>query len=227
MTDATEPALPAESLPTPKNESILQFLMSPKVDRMIAIIAIAPFMYTTYVRFREGALNIPRVSAIIMSFLLIATMVVRRAPQRVTPNPWYWLLAFVATYGTLGPTLFSQRGIPLTPSWVSNTVALLALAIIVYARMSLGKNIGFVPAQRELVTWGAYGYVRHPIYTGIFVGYTGLMMRAFSPLNLAMVLAVSALFMIKSFVEENFLKSDPQYAAYMQKVRYRWFPGIA
>lgn len=45
--------------------------------------------------------------------------------------------------------------------------------------------------------------------------------------NLAMVLGVSALFMIKSVVEENFLKSDPTYAQYMQQVRSRWFPGIA
>jgi len=34
------------------------------------------------------------------------------------------------------------------------------------------------------------------------------------------------LFMIKSVVEENFLRADPEYAAYMQRVRWRWIPGI-
>ena len=48
-----------------------------------------------------------------------------------------------------------------------------------------------------------------------------------SKFNLAMVLGVSTLFMIKSVVEENFLKSDPMYALHMQQVRSRWFPGIA
>ena len=69
--------------------------------------------------------------------------------------------------------------------------------------------------------------MRHPIYTAFFIGYAGLILRAYSLFNLAMVVLISALFMIKSVVEENFLKSDPQYAEYMQQVRFRWFPGIA
>ena len=95
-----------------------------------------PFIYTTYVRFQQGVLNIPRGSAVIMSLLLIATMVVRRPPTRVTPNPWFWILAFAATYGTLGPSLFAQEGKPLAPAIVTNALALLALAIVVYARVS-------------------------------------------------------------------------------------------
>ena len=227
MTSEMEQTRPAEEPTPPLADGLLTTIMSPGVDRMIAIIAIVPFIYTTYVRFQQGVLNIPRGSAIIMSLMLIGTMVVRRAPKRVTPNPLFWILAFVATYGTLGPTLFSERGIELVPSIVSNLVAVLAMAIVIFARVSLGRNIGFVPAQRQLVTTGAYGLVRHPIYTGIFVAYAGLILRAYSPLNLAMVLVISALFLIKSIIEENFLKSDPEYAEYMNRVRYRWFPGIA
>ena len=31
---------------------------------------------------------------------------------------------------------------------------------------------------------------------------------------------------IKSLVEEDFLRTDPQYATYMQKVRARWIPFV-
>ena len=31
---------------------------------------------------------------------------------------------------------------------------------------------------------------------------------------------------IKSLVEEDFLRADPQYAAYMQRVRARWIPFL-
>ena len=110
---------------------------------------------------------------------------------------------------------------------MTSTIALLALGITIFARISLGRNIGFVPAQRRLVTSGAYAYMRHPIYTGLFVGYMGLILRAYSPLNVAMFSFIVALFVIKSVVEENFLKSDPLYAEYMQLVPFRWFPGIA
>jgi len=34
-------------------------------------------------------------------------------------------------------------------------------------------------------------------------------------------------FVLKSVVEESFLRSDPKYADYMQRVRWRWLPGIA
>ena len=32
---------------------------------------------------------------------------------------------------------------------------------------------------------------------------------------------------IKSIVEENFLRADPQYAAYLQRVKSRWIPFLA
>jgi hypothetical protein len=31
---------------------------------------------------------------------------------------------------------------------------------------------------------------------------------------------------IKSLVEEHFLRHDPRYAAYMQRVRVRWIPFV-
>jgi len=33
--------------------------------------------------------------------------------------------------------------------------------------------------------------------------------------------------MIKSVVEERVLKTDSEYAAYLNRVRWRWLPGIA
>jgi hypothetical protein len=46
---------------------------------------------------------------------------------------------------------------------MSNAVAIGALLFSVLARLSLRRNRGFVPAQREIVTAGAYRFVRHPI----------------------------------------------------------------
>jgi len=31
---------------------------------------------------------------------------------------------------------------------------------------------------------------------------------------------------VKSLVEEDFLRTDPEYAAYMRKVRARWIPFL-
>jgi branched-subunit amino acid ABC-type transport system permease component len=176
--------------------SFMRIITAPSVDRAVAIVSIVPFAYLTYLRFAEGVFNIPRVSSMIVGFLLIGTMVVRRAPVRVTTNPWLWLLAFVATYGAVVSSLVAQRGVPLAPAIVTSTIALLALSITVFARLSLGRNIGFVPAQRRLVTSGAYAYMRHPIYTGLIAAIiaTAIVLATPVGLTLAVIPAVASAF---------------------------------
>src|SRR5262249_50663127 len=153
------------------------------------------------------------------ALVLISTMFTRRPPVRVTPNPLYWLLAFVATYGLVLPAAMAQPGRSLIPALASSVIGTAGWAIAFYARLSLGRNIGFVPAQRRLVATGAYRFVRHPIYTGVFVNTLGAVSRNYTPRYAILAGTICLLFVIKSFVEEGFLKTDPQYAKYMQLVR--------
>jgi protein-S-isoprenylcysteine O-methyltransferase Ste14 len=76
------------------------------------------------------------------------------------------------------------------------------------------------------VTRGAYRFVRHPIYTGTFISLLAFVLRAYSPLNLTIAVALIASLMLRGLVEEHFLREDPAYAAYLAEVRWRWFPGI-
>ena len=200
-------------------------LGNPWLDRTIAAIGCLPFAYYAYYRYRHGFPNLLLIAFLIQIALLVGPMLIRRPPKRVTPNPAYWLLAFVATYWLLMPLLASP-GHPLVSIGVTNALAICSLLIAAWARLSLGRNIGFVPAQRELVLHGAYRYVRHPIYTAIFLLYLSFVARVYSPRN-ALIAGLGILwFVIKSFVEEDFLRADPQYAAYMQKVRARWIPFV-
>jgi protein-S-isoprenylcysteine O-methyltransferase Ste14 len=204
----------------------MAFLGQPAVDKTIAVLACLPFVYALYRRVREGTLTLPGAGAALGQLITIATMVLRRAPQRITPVPWWWLLAFVATYGSLGWAVFAPPGRALTPGLLTTTLSLVGVCVVVYARLSLGRNIGFVPAQRSLVTSGAYRYVRHPIYAGLFLAWVSLCLRQFSVLNLSLFLTICLLYLVKSLVEEGFLRHDPSYAAYLQQVRYRFLPGV-
>lgn len=206
--------------------SLLDFFMTPWVDKSIAIIACVPFLVSLYLRIRAFGFDFPRVVVVIHISVVIATMISRRVPTRITSNPLFWLLAFVATYWPLAAATFVPRGRPLLPNWSTNMIAVFSLIILLWARLSLGRNIGFVPAQRQIVTHGAYRYMRHPIYTGIFLSYFGIVLHSYSSTSVALFSLGILWLVIKSFVEEGFLRTDPQYAAYLKQVRWRWVPGI-
>jgi protein-S-isoprenylcysteine O-methyltransferase Ste14 len=44
--------------------------------------------------------------------------------------------------------------------------------------------------------------------------------------NLALSLVFLGLFVVKTLMEESFLREDPDYERYMREVRYRWIPGV-
>lgn len=142
----------------------------------------------------------------------------------MTRNPWLWLLTCVATYWFLMIGLVEQNGRALAPLWVTNSLAIFSTIVELWGRFSLGRNIGFVPAQREVVTRGAYKYVRHPIYAGLFIWIVGYWLSGYSPRNTLLYALAIFWFAIKSVVEERFLRADPGYAAYMERVRWRWIP---
>jgi len=209
------------------SSNIIRVLAQPWLDRTIAAVACVPISYGVYYRYTHFHHGLPLIASMLNTSVLIVTMLIRRPPKRVTPNPWYWLLAFVASYWLVFILFFLQKGKPLTANWITDALAVLGLVIMLWARLSLGRNIGLVPAQRELVHSGAYAFMRHPVYTGLLVTSIAFVLRAYSPLNaLLMGLGVFWFIPIKSLVEENFLRTDPQYAAYMQRVRARWIPFV-
>lgn len=225
--DASEAGLPASDQQVSSGRGFFDLLMTPLVDRTIAIIAALPFAHIMVVIIKRGELNIPLAVIVINHLVIITTMVLRSSPVRITPNPWYWLLAFVATYGGLYVPAVARTGVPIAPNVVTDALSLLALAVLLCARLSLGRSIGFVPAQRVIMTRGAYRLVRHPIYTGIFISFLSWTLRVYSPRSVAISLIWCALFIVKSLIEESFLREDPEYAEYLARVRWRWFPGLA
>ena len=223
---ATKPAIAPGTAPN-LSSNLMRVLSLPWLDRTIAAVACVPIAYGLYYRYTHFHHGLPLFASVLNTVVLIVTMLIRRAPKRVTPNPWYWLLAFVASYWLVFIIFFLQRGNALVANWITNSLAILGLVVMLWARISLGRNIGLVPAQRELVHSGAYAFMRHPVYTAFLLTSTAFVLRAYSPLNvLLMGLGVFWFIPVKSLVEENFLRADPQYAAYMQQVRARWIPFV-
>jgi protein-S-isoprenylcysteine O-methyltransferase Ste14 len=212
---------------TARKEKRLAFLMTPWVDKAIAVVAVIPFAWLTYIRLQSFGFDVPRVALLVQGLVFIGTMVIRKTPVRVSTNPWLWLLTFVETYWVILLFAVMRRGQRIAPYWASGSLATLGAVLMIWARLSLGRSIGLVPALRSLVTHGPYRYVRHPIYLAGSLIFVANMLSAYSPRNLAILALGIFWFALKSVVEESFLRSDPRYADYMQRVRWRWLPGIA
>jgi protein-S-isoprenylcysteine O-methyltransferase Ste14 len=69
-------------------------------------------------------------------------------------------------------------------------------------------------------------YFGYPIYSSLLVVYTSTALAVYSRRNVVLIAIGMFWFLLKSVVEENFLKSDPEYAAYMKRVRARWIPFV-
>jgi len=207
--------------------SLIRLLSLPWLDRSIATIACIPLAWGAYYRYQHFHHGFPLIASVLNILILIVTMVIRRPPRRVTPNPWYWLLAFVASYWQILILGFLQAGQTLVSNRITTFLAALGLLVMVWARFSLGRNIGLVPAQRELVSSGAYAFMRHPVYTAVLLTNGAFLLHAFSPLNALLIgLGIFWFIPVKSLVEEDFLRADPEYADYMRRVRARWIPFV-
>ncbi|MGH6989765.1 MAG: methyltransferase family protein [Stellaceae bacterium] len=204
----------------------MRFVMNPSIDKAIAAVAIVPFVYPIIHHFRSFGFNLPDVGYVLQTAILVGTMVIRNPPVRVTANPLFWLLAFLATYWGFLAIGLENHGTQVAPSWITDSITILGLIGIFWARISLGRNIGFVPAQREIVMHGAYRFIRHPIYAVIFLSIIGAMLERWSLRNAIALSGGILLFGVKSFIEEGVLKNDPAYVAYMRRVPHRFIPGV-
>ena len=78
----------------------------------------------------------------------------------------------------------------------------------------------------ELVESGAYGRVRHPIYSGVVLAALGWSLLSGSWPAAALSLILAVLFDAKSRREEDWLsEAHPEYAAYRLRTR-RFIPGV-
>ncbi len=138
------------------------------------------------------------------------------------------ILLFIPAHGYEGP--WRLWFVTRDEAWVCVGLIALGFAFAWWARIYLGplwSGQVTTKADHHVVDRGPYGIVRHPIYTGIYISYVALALQSCTALNALIFATGIALFVVKSFVEEGFLSQDPQYTAYMARVRWRWLPYVA
>ena len=117
----------------------------------------------------------------------------------------------------------------LTIQKIGLLIAVFGGVIIILALLQLNKNLSPFPTPKNNTTLlqnGLYKYIRHPIYTGIILLFTGysLYQNSFYKLGISLLLVV--LFYFKSNYEEQRLEQKfPDYKLYKNKTGkfFPWF----
>jgi protein-S-isoprenylcysteine O-methyltransferase Ste14 len=135
-----------------------------------------------------------------------------------------WFLLQLVLFAVI---LFAPRVPPLDfPLWLR----VLGLAIIALGGvfgtggvLALGRNLTAFPKPIEggtLVTSGVYGWVRHPIYTGLILGTLGWSVWNANLLGVGLAALLFVFFDLKSRREERWLmEAYPDYAQYRRRVK--------
>lgn len=119
-----------------------------------------------------------------------------------------------------------NNGVSLVPVAISTAIQTVGIAWQIYAKLCLGLSFGLLPANRGIVTHGAYKVVRHPIYFGYFINHIGFLLSAFSVWNFLLYAILYFFQGVRIWQEEKLLKNDPAYALYMTKTKYRFLPFV-
>lgn len=156
--------------------------------------------------------------------LVIVLFVIRRSATSISFRFSDWLIALGAT---IAPLFF--HAVPnksLLPNAPGALWILIGFLIQVHAKLCLGRSMGCVPANRGVKGGGPYQFVRHPMYLGYCIADSGLVLMNPDLRNLTCLALAWLLMVPRILAEERFLAADPDYAAYMRRVRYRLIPGI-
>ena len=135
----------------------------------------------------------------------------------------------ILSYGLVAIQLLALGSIALTGPLFAVHPALLLLegaagllGLWAIGTMGIG-NFNVTPDVKRsarLVTNGPYRLIRHPMYTALLAGALALVLDAFSPLRLALWLALLTDLVIKLNYEERLLSQDLEgYSTLMQRTK--------
>lgn len=154
-------------------------------------------------------------------------MLSRKRPVARTETILPSLVAFTGTYFPAVWMLFAAADASRLQRLVSAALILTGSILMVVVVEYLGRSFSIVPQARKLVRTGPYALVRNPLYLVEQVAQLGYLVLFFSPLAVAVFIAVGALQISRISYEEKLLRNTfPNYNEYARStprlIPYLW-----
>jgi len=183
------------------------------------------FVGDEIIKWQKGKFDYVEASFAIQTTVVLGFILLRRPAKGVDPDVRHQLVALMA---------FGSAALFVTEPRTENPSLLLAAKITMMVTnvlglatvLNLGRSFGILIALRRVETRGLYSIIRHPMYFTDILLRVGLVLQVPHILNIVLALVSSGLYVKRALLEEAFLSKDPDYRAYMQRVRYRLVPFI-
>lgn len=150
-------------------------------------------------------------------YLTVAFLMLARRPAQRHGTWWEQALGWGAAILPMVGFRPASGGWPL-PSAILQGLGMLGMLVGIW---SLGRAFGIAPADRGLVTRGAYRVVRHPMYATELIFNGGFILANPSWRNVLVALLVLVTIVWRIHREERLIRG---YTAYAEQVRWRLIP---
>lgn len=192
--------------------------------RVSSVTVLGVFAYLIYIPWRLDPSRITLILLLISAVLTVGMSAFAKLPKRRDWHPAAVCLSLGGSFYCLTYQLTAST--QLIPEWAGGAWQICGIAWQLFAKLSLGRSFGLLPANRGVVSTGAYRFMRHPIYAGYLLSEIGFLLANFSTRNLLAIGIWMLLQIGRISLEERVLSEDADYRAYKTKVRYRLIPGV-
>lgn len=198
------------------------------INNTFKLLAVSTLSYFAFEVIREWMKNPSRFTLLLLTFsacISVSLSVISTRPVVRNTGPLAVFLTLAATF--YYPALILTPGTHLIPEWGGVATQIVGTGFEIYAKFSLGKSFGMLPARRRVMVRGAYRLVRHPMYLGYFIHFMGFLLANFGVQNLMIYGGLYTILIMRIFLEEEALKKvDQTYQHYCDQVRYRVIPFV-
>ncbi|WP_206995116.1 methyltransferase family protein [Trinickia mobilis] len=192
--------------------------------RALTATVLGVFAYTAIMGWVAAPHRVTLLLLVVGACLTTGLSLIARTPKRRDWRPVALICSLGGSYGCIAYNL--APGVKVVPEAVGATLQVLGILWQLYAKASLRRSFGILPANRGVVSRGAYCFVRHPMYLGYFVTDLGFLLVNFSLYNMLVHAAQLSLQIGRIRHEERLLSEDERYRAYRDVVRYRLIPFV-
>lgn len=216
-----------DALPGQETGFLTSTVLTDLREGLFRFIALAVASFFVYRGVYHLIIDPARLNVLLLTISETLTFIWLLLARRPLVRDWNPLTVIIALTAGFGSGFISlEDGLAIIPLYVAAPMQFLALWLVIWGKVSLGRSFAILPANRGVVTGGAYRFLRHPIYCGYLMGHILFLLSSFSIYNLT-VYAIITLFQVHRILrEEAILARTPEYSEYMTRVRYRLIPGV-